>query len=44
MNWQGKPLVDFETVINLIGSTKTKKRLKIKANLDTQNYEIGKNN
>ena len=41
MNWRGKPLVDFETVINLIGSTKTKKGLKVKANLDTKIYEKG---
>ena len=39
LNWQGKPLINFETVVNLIGGTRT--GLKIKAVLDTSEYETG---
>lgn len=42
MNWRGKPLVSFETVINLIGSTRTRSGLKVKALLDTRDYETGR--
>lgn len=42
MNWRGKPLASYETIIKLIGSTKTKKGLKVEARLDERNYEIGK--
>jgi hypothetical protein len=41
INWQGKPLVDYETVVNLIGGTRTKSGLRIKAKLDTKEYEKG---
>ena len=41
INWQGKPLVDYETVVNLIGSTRTKSGLRIKAKLDIKEYEKG---
>ena len=41
MNWGGEPLVDYETVINLISSTKTKTGLEINALLDTEKYETG---
>ena len=41
-NWQGQPLVDIETVINLIGSTTTKNGLKIKCILDPGKYKTGK--
>lgn len=40
-NWRGKPLVDRATVVNLIGNTKTKAGLKIKAKLDENIYEKG---
>ncbi|MBQ9327978.1 MAG: ISAzo13 family transposase [Solobacterium sp.] len=39
-NWQGKPLIDIETVVNLISSTTTKKGLKVKCVLDTNKYEL----
>lgn len=42
MNWKGKPLINYETVINLIGSTKTKKGLTIVAQLDEREYEKGR--
>lgn len=41
LNWQGKPLVSYETVVNLIGSTRTRAGLRVKATLDTGVYEKG---
>jgi transposase len=41
MNWRGKPLITRETVVNLIGNTKTKKGLEIQAQLDENIYEKG---
>lgn len=41
LNWRGKPLVNYETVINLIGGTRTRAGLKVKAVLDTNEYETG---
>ncbi len=41
MNWRGKPLTSYETVVNLIGATRTKSGLRIKAKLDTKEYEKG---
>ncbi len=35
LNWKGKPLVNYETVVNLIGGTRTRGGLKVKAVLDT---------
>lgn len=40
-NWRGKPLIDRATVVNLIGSTKTKTGLIVKARLDENHYEKG---
>jgi hypothetical protein len=41
LNWQGKPLVSYETVVNLIGATRTATGLRVKAKLDTRFYEAG---
>src|SRR5580700_550486 len=41
LNWRGQPLVNYETIINLIGGTKTRTGLKVKAVLDTNEYETG---
>ena len=41
LNWKGQPLVNYETIINLIGGTKTRTGLKVKAVLDTNEYETG---
>ena len=41
LNWQGRPLISYETVLNLIGSTRTAKGLKVKAQLDPRMYETG---
>ncbi len=40
-NWRGKPLVSYETIVNLIGSTKTSTGLKIKAKLTRRKYPTG---
>lgn len=40
-NWRGKPLINRETVVNLIGSTTTKAGLKVRAVLDENQYETG---
>ena len=40
-NWRGKPLIDRETVVNLIGNTTTKTGLTVKALLDKNQYETG---
>lgn len=42
INWRGKPLTKLETVINLIGNTKTRTGLKIKVAVDNKKYEKGK--
>jgi hypothetical protein len=41
LNWRGQPLLNYETIINLIGGTKTRTGLKVKAVLDTNDYETG---
>jgi hypothetical protein len=42
MNWRGRPLVSYETIVNLIGSTKTKKGLQIRCELDEGEYRKGR--
>ena len=39
LNWRGQPLLDYETIVNLIGGTKTRTGLKVKAVLDKNEYE-----
>jgi hypothetical protein len=41
LNWKGIPLVDYETVVQLIGATKTSKGLTVKCQLDTTEYQKG---
>jgi len=41
MNWKGKPLVSFETMIKLISGTKTKKGLMVVSRLDEKEYTKG---
>ena len=41
LNWKGRPLVSYETVINLIGATRTKTGLRVRAALDAGTYELG---
>lgn len=40
-NWRGRPLISLETVVNLIGSTKTKTGLNVKCDIDTSKYATG---
>ena len=40
-NWRGKPLRTFETVVQLIGNTRTKAGLRVKARLDRKKYPTG---
>ena len=40
-NWRGRPLFDYTTVIELIGSTKTKTGLNVQALLDKGEYPTG---
>lgn len=40
-HWRGQPLINVETVINLIGSTTTTKGLKITCVKDDNKYDIG---
>ena len=41
-NWQGQPLIDVQTVVNLIGSTTTEKGLTVMCQVDGNHYETGK--
>ena len=41
MNWKGQPLTSHDVMVNLIGSTKTKTGLKVKAKIDKRKYPIG---
>ena len=41
-NWRGKPLISHEVMVQLIGSTTTKKGLQIEAQLDKNDYPKGK--
>jgi len=41
LTWKGQPLWSYESVVNLIGATRTRSGLKVKAVLDTNEYETG---
>jgi len=40
-NWRGKPLRTFETIVDLIGNTRTNAGLRVKAKLDSRKYRTG---
>jgi hypothetical protein len=40
-NWRGKPLRTFETIVDLIGNTRTAAGLHVKAKLDSRKYRTG---
>jgi hypothetical protein len=40
-NWRGKPLRTFQTIIDLIGNTRTAAGLRVKAKLDARRYPTG---
>ncbi len=42
MNWKGKPLIDYQVVIDFIKNTTTKNGLKVYARLDKKKYKTGK--
>ena len=42
LNWRGVPLVDYETIVQLIGKVKTKKGLSVISKLDETEYQKGK--
>jgi transposase len=41
-NWRGKPLVSHEVVVNLIGATTTRTGLRVRSELDTNQYPAGR--
>jgi transposase len=41
MNWRGRPLVSYRTIVELISNTTTSKGLKIRAEEDLNYYETG---
>jgi len=41
MNWRGRPLTDYRTVVNLIAPTTTKTDLTVKVRLDKRSYQRG---
>ncbi len=40
-NWRGRPLIDHEVIVNLIGNTTTRASLTIQATLDQNTYPTG---
>jgi hypothetical protein len=41
ITWKGQPLVSYQTVVNLIGTTRTRTGLTVKALLDRHKYRTG---
>ena len=41
LNWKGVPLESYETIVKLIGATRTKTGLKVNAKLDKRTYKKG---
>jgi hypothetical protein len=42
MNWRGRPLVSYETIVQLIGGTRTSKGLEIHCEIDEAEYMTGR--
>src|SRR6266849_3004387 len=42
MNWRGRPLRSYETIVSLIGNTTTIAGLIVRARIDRRKYPIGK--
>lgn len=40
-NWRGQPLLDYETIVNLIAQTTTAKGLQVTCRLDRRKYPVG---
>lgn len=41
INWRGRPLINHETIVNLIANTTTSKGLSIQTELDRTDYSTG---
>lgn len=41
LNWRGKPLRSFETIVDLIANTRTSEGLRVEAGLDERSYPLG---
>jgi hypothetical protein len=41
-NWRGRPLVDLQTIVELIGNTSTKTGLTVKTKVDPKTYKKGR--
>ena len=42
MNWRGKPLRSYQTIVNLIAATSTRTGLNVQCELDPNQYEKGR--
>jgi len=42
MNWRGKPLLNYQTIVSLIAATTTRKGLQVRCELDENTYENGR--
>ena len=42
LNWRGKPLYTYQTVVNLISATKTQMGLEVQCELDSSSYQKGR--
>ena len=42
MNWRGKPLRDYQTIVNLIAATTTKTGLEVRSEIDEGTYQKGR--
>jgi hypothetical protein len=42
MNWRARPLTSLQMIVDLIGAAKTAKGLKVRAQIDTNEYQTGK--
>jgi len=40
-NWRGRPLTSYQVIVNLIANTTTKTGLKVRADIDRNQYETG---
>lgn len=41
LNWRGKPLVSYQTIVQLIAATTTETGLKVRSEIDTNSYPSG---
>ncbi len=42
MNWRGKPLINYQTIVSLIAATTTENGLEVRCELDESTYEKGR--